>query len=790
MLGKGDSMDNVTFNLAGLVAYPSEPYDLGSTIKHSIEIIHEKRICRLVVWEENDIPGKFIGTEVMNEIDKGNIFIADVTVMNFNVVFEIGYAIGRKKRAFLIRNETIRPAGDVIREVGIFDTLGYLPYNDSTSLSAMLSEVTNLTPIKFDDQATNNTTPVYVLLPKTKGDIETHIIARIKKARLFYRSFDPAEVGRLSAVEAIENVAASHGIVVPLLQHYHVDSEVHNLRAAFIAGLSIGMNKPLLLLQSGETPVPIDYRDFVKSFKYPEQIDEYVGNFATEVTASIQSIRHLIIETPTSFLSSLKLGASSAENEYRELGDYYLETDEYHSARRGEVNVVLGRKGSGKTALFFQLRDSIRQDKQIVVLDLKPEGFQLLKFKEQVLDYLEEGTREHTITAFWEYLLLLEICHKLLQNDKIIHLRDHEIYESYQQMAKAYDSDQYIGEGDFSERMLILIQRIVEDFEQNRSLEKKDQRLDSKKITELIYKHDVSTLIDHLVNYLHHKKAIWILFDNLDKGWPPYGIKPEDVLSLRCLLDAIAKIERAFSRQRIEAKGIIFVRNDVYENLVKVLPDRGKVSTVLVDWTDPELLLELLRRRFLYSGVDGDHSFMDLWHQICVSHIHGEDSAYYMIDRCLMRPRSLIEFLRFCRSHAVNLGHSRIEIEDIEQGEERYSTQLVNDISYEIRDILPEAADVLYSFIECPAEIEENDISKIINNISPDKAVQICIMELLLWYGVLGFKRSDGEAAFIYSVRYDMRRLRAHLNNRENEKDKIRYIINPAFWKGLEIKGT
>src|SRR5208283_5763866 len=115
------------------------------------------------------------------------------------------------------------------------------------------------------------------------------------------------------------------------------------------------------------------------------------------------------------FLASINLGASNAENEMRDLGDYYLETDEYQRALRGEAQIIAGRKGSGKTALFVQLRDKLRRNKQTVVLDLKPEGFQLLKFKDVIMERLQQGMKEHTITAFWEYLLLLETCHKLLE---------------------------------------------------------------------------------------------------------------------------------------------------------------------------------------------------------------------------------------------------------------------------------------------------------------------------------------------------------------------------------------
>src|SRR5205823_15020595 len=62
------------------------------------------------------------------------------------------------------------------------------------------------------------------------------------------------------------------------------------------------------------------------------------------------------------------------------------------------------------TTLFrSELRDKIRRDKRNVVVDLRPEGYQLIKLKEDILAYLSEGSRQHLITAFWEYLILLEV---------------------------------------------------------------------------------------------------------------------------------------------------------------------------------------------------------------------------------------------------------------------------------------------------------------------------------------------------------------------------------------------
>ena len=771
--------------ISGLVAYASRPTEIGQTICSALEELKKsERFHQLSGWEEVDIPGRFISNEVLNLIENGNIFLADITQLNFNVVYEIGYAIGCKRRAFLIKNKIIQPESDLISQVGIFDTLGYVPYETSKSLAAIITEITDLNPLYFDERDTSRTTPVYIVLPQIKGDIETRLIARIKKGRLFYRSFDPAEHGRLSALEAIENVAKSHGVVIPLLPHYYINAEVHNLRAAFVAGLSQGMRKVLLMLQSGDDPIPLDYRDLVRRFTFPEQIDEYVNDFGLAVTESFQSVQPPLGAGQPNLLARLILGSSAAENEFQELGWYYLETDEFRRALRGEVRVVRGRKGAGKTALFFQLRDRIRRNKKNIVLDLKPEGFQLLKFKEQVLDYLEEGTREHTITAFWEYLLLLEVCHKLLQTDKERQLRDHELYIPYQELSRIYDTDEYIAEGDFSERMLRLTRRIADDFATRKDSDKK-LRLSSEEITQLLYKHDLNALSALLITYLQHKQSMWILFDNLDKGWPPHGISPEDVITLRCLIEALSKLERSFKRAEIQTTGVVFIRNDVYENLVAATADRGKISCVLVDWSDRALLLELLRRRFLCTDVLEDQPFEDLWHLICVSHIRGEETSNYMLDRCLMRPRSLIELVSFCRSHAVNLGHSRIEVEDIENGEEQYSTQLVGDLCYEIRDVFPPAKDALYEFIECPFELDETLLHSILAKLSEDADIRNKIFDLLLWYGFLGFRGSDDEPTYIYSVRYDMKRFGGLLKKRAGED--LRYVVNPAFWKGLEI---
>src|SRR3546814_11005267 len=78
-----------------------------------------------------------------------------------------------------------------------------------------------------------------------------------------------------------------------------------------------------------------------------------------------------------SFIKKLNLGATSAENEMRDLERYYLETDQFLKSLRGEAHLVVGRKGSGKSAIFLQLRDAERDKNRHknIVLDLTPDSY-------------------------------------------------------------------------------------------------------------------------------------------------------------------------------------------------------------------------------------------------------------------------------------------------------------------------------------------------------------------------------------------------------------------------------
>jgi len=68
-------------------------------------------------------------------------------------------------------------------------------------------------------------------------------------------------------------------------------------------------------------------------------------------------------------------------------------------------------------------------------------------------------------------------------------------------------------------------------------------------------------------------------------------------LILRCLINANRKIERELKGRRIKFYSIVFVRDDVYSLLMQGSSDYGKEMRASLDWSDLDLLGEVLKRR-------------------------------------------------------------------------------------------------------------------------------------------------------------------------------------------------
>lgn len=762
-------------------AYPSSEADVVSAIHDcKTRLSLSRRDLELHLWEENEISGRPLTDPIFERIAAADMLFADVTVMNFNVTFEIGYAVGLGKRVHLVRDENIDRQSSLVTRIGIFDTLGFRGYREGSSLATILKDAQSDKSLPLSSKI-NTKAPVYVLNTPQSNAPMLAISGRVKKARLGFKSFIPQEESRLSAIKAVDDVSSCLGVIVPLLPTSFTDAETHNIRAAFVAGMAYGLGKVTLILQPPDGPAPLDIRDMVKTFAQADDIATHIAEFALDVTERLQTDDPLPIPKG-GFLAELSIGDAIAENEFQTLGAYYLRTDQYGRASRGEVNLVVGRKGSGKTALFSQLRNEKRANVRNIVVDLKPEGYQLIRLKEDVLDYLAEGARTHLIIALFEYVLYLEIAFKLLEKDRMRYLRDASLYEKYLRLKGVYESGD-AGEGDFSERLLGISRSLVDSFKE-RYGKAREQRLTSSEVTELVHKHNIRDVREALSDYLDSKEGVWVLFDNLDKGWASHGLKAEDITIVRCLIEAARKVQRQMQSDEHKFHCIVFIRNDVYQLLVEGSADYGKESRAVLDWNDPDLLREMLRKRLVYGDLPRDTPFDKVWNTVCVSHYRGEETSSFLIERSLMRPRNLIKLVTHCRGFAVGLEHEKIGIDDIDKGLKSYSLDLITEADQEITDILGEDTNLLYHFIGEGQTFSESRLEEICigAGVSPERVGEV--IEFLIYYGFIGIFGEDEVPKFLYDVNYDMKFMSVLV---KKAKNNLIYVLNPAFHAALNL---
>jgi ABC-type multidrug transport system fused ATPase/permease subunit len=84
-------------------------------------------------------------------------------------------------------------------------------------------------------------------------------------------------------------------------------------------------------------------------------------------------------------LARIDLGKDEAEQD-RSLREYFLKTTNYKNSLAGTKTIVIGRKGSGKSAIFTLMRDELEKS-GAVVIPVTPDQYSWSALK----DYQEKG---------------------------------------------------------------------------------------------------------------------------------------------------------------------------------------------------------------------------------------------------------------------------------------------------------------------------------------------------------------------------------------------------------------
>lgn len=728
-------------------------------------------------WSARDTSSSPIARSVESWIEGADAFVADISVVNHNVTYEFGYAIGLNKSTRLIRSKHIDFSP--VREIALLDTLGHDSYDYAGALRRVLTKKEETS--NWGDITKNKNQPVFILQPPTPTEGTLRLTSAVKKvARIRFRNFNSAEISRLNASEAYEQVGSSFGVIAFWMEGESIEARRNNQRAAFIYGVARGRGIPSLLVAHEKTNLPLDLHDQADRWWRLDDLDTLIGDFRLRV-ADLQNDFVTIRPHHERLLEHLSCGDPVAENEASILSEHFLETDPYRRALNGEANVLVGRKGSGKTAVFLQVRDRSRAQKNNIVIDLIPDGHQLIKMKEFILDRLSHGARKEVIAAFWEYVLWLEITYKLLEKDETRALRDVRLFEGYQNLKTLFESRVDTGAGDFSERLKRLSDNVAERFNTNSAVVDADlYQMHSSKVLEVIYGEDVKELREQVLSYLKLKGFVFFLFDNLDRFWTPGGFTDDDALIVVGLTESMQEIARKFKRKSLDFRWAIFVRSDVYEFLVRGMADYGKLAVQSLEWTDRQLMKALFEQRLEASVADFDEAWPSLWSRASVPTVDGRPVMDFLIDGSLMRPRYLIRLFETARRRALTFGRNRMEENDYLVAFKELGWQVLEDLDREIADLVPNGADLLFEILQHRSGITAAKFRYISGKQLKTPESVDKLLDVMIWNGSIGVI-DGGSSKYIFDVGYK----RQYLASLVKADDEVQIAIHPTLVAAL-----
>lgn len=776
----------------GFLAYDGSLKSLGETLESSIIKLNKTAVYDIKSWKTMNISGTYIINEICSEINKREIFICDLTKLNSNVLFELGYAIIKRKKLYIIFDKNQLNTKNQFDSFGLLTTIGYIPYSNSIEIEAALfednidEEKESLVDIAIDNMSSSNNNEYYNLF-YMKSCIETD--ASIKLARIINDQKlkimidDPFEISTRTLSWYIESIINSNGIIAHFLSDTHENNVFHNAKLSFVCGMAYALDIPILMLAHAPYKSPIDYKDIMKTHETATQCmsiaDEWLrinnNKFREDKTYKRFSKKDFKAQ---SNLQKLNLGDIVAEYEINMLNNYFVRTASFEEALRSNHSIFIGRKGSGKTANLINLNRELNSIQNHVCV-IKPVAYDIEGILEVLRKDLSKAERGYLVESLWKFLIYTELA-------KSVYSILMEKPDYYQYLEDEENIIQYVEKNtdiilqEFSVRLDYAVEKLSES-DTPISLNKHKQR-----ISELLHDNIINRLRSVLGNYLSKKAKVAILIDNLDKAWnynTDVKLMSEFIFGLLDVGDSILK---DFSRDDHWRKPanlslIIFLRDDIFNQISKYAPEKDKLPIKRILWKDPDVLLRVIEERI----SDGEN--VDIWSKYFCNKVNDQNIKSYLCDNILPRPRDMVFLVKEALSNAINRKHSKIYENDILDAQNAYSKFAFDTLISENGNQISNLESILYEFAGSSELVFQEDILEYMRIYALESSSFDDLIQCLCNLSFLGIETDENNFTFIYNEE-DFLRYKVMANRIIRKDNKMRFKIHKAFHSFLEIK--
>jgi hypothetical protein len=783
----------------GFAAYPSAGH-IPEVFRNGAKEINKTHTVKIVLWEETKVDGKLVIDVILDNINRADFFMADLTGTNPNVLFELGYAIAKNKHVWILIDTSITRAREDFQELGLLSTIGYTDYSNSSQIvskffkSKPYEELAttifdrHIKSSLFTDVASNG-----VLYMKSLYDTEPSI--KISKRMLdspVRITIDDPNESLKSLLWYAQNIFRAQGVICHFTSTSRDGHKIHNARAALASGLAAGFDKSILLLADSDYLAPLDYRLILQNYKSAAQAESCVSSWLApfeEIERKQQVARKQYAEAVKSATElrgfQLQLGDYQAENEEDQLGSYFVETAAYREALAGHQTIFVGRKGTGKTANLFRLTSALKRQPSTLVCSIKPAEYEIEAVIKLFQAFEEIDTKGHVIESLWKFLLYTEIA-----NATARYIEEQVMFAPQTDVEKDFltfiSRQREALDGDFSVRLERAVKRLLKTGKQE-GIEK--TRI---AVSEALHTGIFNQLRILLGKVLAGKTRVAVLIDNLDKPWK----KTADIVFLSDLLLGLlatglhipAEFARSDSRrQAVDVSVAIFIRSDIFAKIVERATEPDKLAFVRLKWEDPELLLRIIEARYEAAHAPGNDP-AEMWNSYFCSMVNGMPIKKYLAETILPRPRDIVYLVKEAVSTAVNRNHKRVEETDFLDAEKQYSHYAFESILVENGVTIPQLEALLFEFAGKRVLIFEDELEKCIKDAGLPIEMKDDLLNHLIRLTFLGMEVNSNTFEFVEDPKELKKAQILSAKIARQLKSRRRFKIHPAFHSFLNIQ--
>ena len=688
-------------------AYALEPQRRADAIQGAIERIRDVAGDGFAVsdWTELPIEGQIISCMICEAIRNAKCVAADITDLNFNVLFELGFAIGSGNSIWPL----VEGSADH-RLYAAFDTLttlGHSRYSNSKSIATKVLKKkpwqrrANLpVPDPIDRKPTRRARQVLYLRSPSDDEASLRVEEVLDASGLSVIRDDPSEVAFQPLSWYLNRIGNSFAVLVELGEQTDRRLPLHIAKCALVAGVSVACGRQLLMLGNDVDGGPIDYRDLLHGYKNATSAAAVAEDWLAPFPADLRELDQvtqaditpaLIQGVP--LLKRVDLGDYVAENELSDLASYFVETAEFEDALAGTFKVFVGRKGTGKSAVTHMAADRIRRDRNNLVRVIAPKGYELTQVLRVVSDF-DLSTRHRFVEALWRYLLSTEALVAIWED-----LQDKPLDASWSRTELAVRD--LVDE--LSDAMrLSFAGRIIQVLQSERHALGQDLDVSEAAVLGRLQGKQIQGLRDVICDYLiSERRELTLLLDDMVPGWESAEQRVELSRLLLSMVTASRELWRDWdyrmSREGCRAPSLLlFLRTDIFASILQESDEPDKVDHRPVYWGDEGTLLSLVNKRIETSLGDVDGVLN--WNDFLEPGFSYEAMRQIVTSSVLGRPRDIIYYFGRVFFSANRRGATGLAKRDFDSGLRDYSEFALQALSAEWSPHIPSLGDTLLEF--------------------------------------------------------------------------------------------